>query len=173
MPMRYKTAFLCALIVLTISLTGCLGGDDNTPPNNNPPPLDDATAFEVVDTDGNTFNLTGKLGKVVVLDFMGIGCQGCDVVEDMLKQIAQEFPNVVIISIDVWDHVDSDQDLADHKAAENVTWTMALAADDVADKYDVVDLPRLIIVNKEGKIAYDEIGVVQHAVFRIEVGKLI
>jgi cytochrome c-type biogenesis protein len=119
-----------------------------------------APDFTLTDIDGETFSLSDYEGKVVVLDLMALDCSSCKIVEGNLMDIQEEYGDeIVIISVSVWPDRDSVQDLREHRDKKNITWTIAQDTDDLITKYGATEIAKVVIINKEGNVVYEKVGV--------------
>lgn len=116
-----------------------------------------APDFTLTDTDGNTFNVSDFRGRVVVLDFMATWCTACKKIMDDLREVHAAHPDVVFISIDI-DSTESNQMLETFKQRYNATWRFALDTDGVSQKYGVVTIPKTVVINPSGEIAFSHTG---------------
>src|SRR5688572_20324626 len=115
-----------------------------------------------------TFSLSDYRGKTVVLDFMAVACTTCRIVaEDVLKPLHDRHGgDIAILSIDTWADPGSgnlfggetDEALIELQQEENLHWRHALDTDGVYLKYSAIGLPKLVVVDPEGRIAYSETG---------------
>lgn len=118
-----------------------------------------APDFTLTDTEGNTFSLSDFRGKVVVLDFMATWCGPCKDLINTLKSISITHPEVVIISIDI-DTTETNQKLKDFKEECEANWIFALdtKVEAVSVKYNAVGIPKTVIINPKGEIAFEHVG---------------
>jgi len=120
------------------------------------PKTSTAPDFSVADSDGNTITLSGLRGKVVLLDFMYINCEGCKIVTANLVILKPSYgSDFVIISIDILPQVDSNAQIQQYKTAANITWQVALDTESVQSKYSVGSLPHVVIVDKNGILTWN------------------
>jgi len=123
---------------------------------------DEAPDFTVTDLDGDTFTLSEFLDqKVVLIDFMSTTCPSCEEEMPELVKIYNKYGDrIEMISIDIAGvGEDGEDDLRDFMEDYNAHWRAALDTDDLMDKYDITEIVRLIIVDKDGKITYNHVGV--------------
>jgi peroxiredoxin len=134
----------------------------------------DAPDFTLTDIDGNRFSLSDHRGKVVVLDIMATWCSPCNVEMGHLKDIFNNYTSdqVIIISIDI-DTNETDEKIRAYKDEYGANWIFASDTDDVEEKYDAEYIPRIVIIDKEGKIAYAKTGIVTTEALIIEIEKLL
>jgi cytochrome c biogenesis protein CcdA len=117
-----------------------------------------------------TFRLSDYRGKTVVLDFMAVNCASCRIVTDnVLKPLWQEHGgkgNLVILSIDTWSDSGSgnvfggedDEAIRRLQNETDVPWRHARDTDQVYLSYSAVSLPKLVVVDPEGRIVYERVG---------------
>lgn len=119
-----------------------------------------ATDFTFVDIDGVVHKLSDFKGKVVLIDFMATWCHACKTQNDILKDLWPKYKakNVVFLSISVDPKEDLDL-LANYASKNGVDWIVGLSSE-AGVKYEVKAIPTIIVVDKEGKIAFHHVGVV-------------
>jgi cytochrome c biogenesis protein CcdA len=112
------------------------------------------------------FRLSQYEGRTVVLDFMAVACTTCrTVTEEVLKPLAADHPDVVILSIDTWSDPGSgntigetDQDLIRLQQQTGVPWRHARDTSGVYVDYSAVILPKLAVVDPDGYVVYSKTG---------------
>ncbi|MBU4189385.1 MAG: redoxin domain-containing protein [Candidatus Thermoplasmatota archaeon] len=129
-----------------------------------------APDFTLTDTGGNKFSLSDYKGKVVVLDFMATWCSGCKAIMDDLKEVHNKYPDVVIISIDV-DSTETNEELEEFKNNYNADWAFAIDTAGVGEKYSVVGIPKTVIINPSGEIAFTHVGEISASELSTEIEK--
>jgi len=76
--------------------------------------LGDSIDFTVTTFNGQTFTLSEKKGKVVVIDFTGVNCYWCDEQMPELQKIQEEYGNeIILLSIDTYFSGETKQDVID------------------------------------------------------------
>lgn len=145
---------IVALIILISLASGCLEEDGNGEEPGEPAP-----SFTLTSIDNITFSLSDFEGKVVILDFMYVACQYCDDEMGHLKEIYSNYGSnqVVIITIDILDS-DTEQGLRDFKNQYGDDWIYAFDTDNLKSKYQVSGVPKVVIIDKEGNIAFQKVG---------------
>lgn len=120
--------------------------------------LEPAPTFSVTTISDGNFTLTDHIGKVVLLDFMYLGCTPCEELMPELVALSEEFnESLVIFSIDVV-LADNTTELQNYKDYYNATWEFALDTVGLATSYAAVTLPKTVIIDSEGFITYALIG---------------
>ncbi len=111
------------------------------------------------------FNLTDYRGQTVLLDFMGVTCASCRILTDqVLLPLHERYGNrtdFVIISIDVWAgrFGETEEELIKLQKSEGAPWRHALDTDGVFTKYKTFELPKISIIDPQGRIVFDGIGI--------------
>ena len=159
---------LAVLLVLLspLLLSGCFesGGKWGSAPD-----------FTLITVDGETFNLSEQLGKIVVIDFMYVECRPCQLEMDELKHFYEQFMDeIIMISISVWWAEDKASELQGFKDHYQAEWMFALDTtdEDATMKYNVISVPRIVIINKTGDVTYTSSGWVSHQVLTEEINKI-
>ncbi len=116
------------------------------------------------------FSLSDYAGKTVVLDMMAVSCAPCRIVtEEVLKPLYAEHrddPGFVLLSIDTWADTGSgnvfggetDEDIIRLQESTGATWRHARDTDRVYEKYAAVGLPKIVVVDGDGRIVYAKSG---------------
>jgi thiol-disulfide isomerase/thioredoxin len=123
------------------------------------PGVQTAPNFSVTDVYGTQLNLTDYRGKVLLIDFMALWCTSCKQVEKMLHDIVDDFDEeeFAVLSIDI-DPTESESDIRSHWEEEGHEWNVAKDTDDLKLKYHVIDIAKVMIVDKKGYIVYEHVG---------------
>jgi cytochrome oxidase Cu insertion factor (SCO1/SenC/PrrC family) len=133
-----------------------------------------ARDFTLTDVDGNTFRLSDQQGKVVVLEFMRTTCPACVAESPHLRELRAKFGgDVVMVMISVDPTGDTDSVLRDYRNQNAMGW---IAAADkgyaVQQGYAVQATPTIVIIDKNGYIKYQHVGVTESPILIGEVGNL-
>ncbi|NHJ86994.1 MAG: redoxin domain-containing protein, partial [Asgard group archaeon] len=119
---------------------------------------DPAQDFSVITLSGQNFTLSDYQGEVVLLDFMSVTCVPCMFLMDELVQIHEDYnDSLIILSIDV-DPSDTEGQLLDFKNDYSANWSFALDTDSLMEKYSVYEIPKTVLVDREGYITFTGTG---------------
>ncbi len=121
---------------------------------------DEAPDFQLMTSNGTSVELADLKGKVVVLDFWATWCRPCirylHRSQDLMKSFSEEEVVFVYVSVDEnkssWENYLASNDLAGvHVHVSNG----GLYQSEVSRLYNVKQLPTIILIDKEGRIAYN------------------
>ena len=136
---------------------------------------DKAPDFFLTDTDGNNWTLREFEGnKTVLIDLMAIDCEYCARLERNLKAVHPDYKDdVFMITVDVWKNSETEQELRDHKEANNVSWPMAMDTDGLKEKFGAKTIPKIVIIDQNGKTVFEHVGVMSEEELRQELDRAI
>jgi hypothetical protein len=95
---------------------------------------------------------------------------------DELKKVYEEFEgDIIIISISVFGAGDSNDDLINFKEYYKANWIFALDTlnEDATRRYNVLNVPKIFIINKEGDIEYTHTGYTNSDLIIEEINNII
>jgi len=137
-----------------------------------------APDFTLTDINGRRFSLSDFRGRIVLIDFFATWCRPCREEIPHLKTLSNVYPNntLVIISIDIDPVLDTE--LAVRKLVQEygLTWIVIPPSMDsagVANRYQVMELPTLILVDQEGYIRSRYVGLTEEEVLRSRIEVII
>ena len=145
-----------------------------TPPNSNQTTtLSLAPDFVLTDVDGNAFRLSDQQGKVVVLEFMRTTCSACVSEAPSLADLRTKFGgNVVMVTVTVDPVGDTDAVFRNFRNQNMIGWIAARDTAQVYQKYSVTATPTIFIIDKNGNIRYQHVGVTESSILISEIGSL-
>ncbi|MCS7098156.1 MAG: TlpA family protein disulfide reductase [Candidatus Methanomethyliaceae archaeon] len=134
-----------------------------------------ASDFQLVDINGNYFRLSNFKGKIVILEFMATQCVLCRQQIPYLIEVWEKYrDSIAIISISVDPLRDSDDVLRDFiKRYPNATWIWARDTVNLTIAYKVTAIPKIVIIDKEGNIRFEHLGITSSTIIIQEINKLL
>ena len=128
------------------------------------------SSFSLKTLDGKSVNLTDYRGKAVLLDFWASWCQPCREGLPVIQKIHEDLGDrgLVVLSINL-----ENEELARPVVKEDkLTYTVLVDTDGkVADQYEVNPIPRMVIIDREGKVVDDLFGPASEEDLRAAVKK--
>jgi cytochrome c biogenesis protein CcdA/PKD repeat protein/peroxiredoxin len=120
-----------------------------------------APDFTLRDIDDNTFTLSQMRGRVVLLEFFATYCQYCELEIPHLLEVQDEFGDyITIFSISTY-YQDSNEDLRQFGEDFGITWRIARDTANVRSSYGVSAIPKLVIVDQDGYIHFEHVGLIR------------
>jgi len=137
-----------------------------------------APDFTLTDINGRRFSLSDFKGRIVLIDFFATWCRTCQEEMPHLKALSNRYRNdtLVIISIDIDPILDTELDVRKWIQKYELDWIVVPPSTDsagVANKYQVTELPTLILVDQEGLVRGRYVGVTEEEVLRSKVEVII
>jgi thiol-disulfide isomerase/thioredoxin len=164
---------ILVFITVTLFLSGCTS-------NNTSASWGDAPDFTLKTLDGDTIKLSDFQGKIVLLDMMGVDCPYCVYMMPILKYISENYSEVVIISVDVYQYETEAylQSLIDAFKSElniELDWIFGMDSDGTIASDYVKDggVPKLIIVDQNGNIYYSFSGYTEYSPIAEKINELL
>ena len=116
-----------------------------------------APDFSLKALDGKTYKLSDLKGKVVLLDFWATWCPPCREELPIIEKLHQEFKdkNLVVLGISNEDR----QTIENFLKNNRLTFPILIdEREKVGKSYKVVAIPRVLLIDKTGKIRKDILG---------------
>jgi cytochrome c-type biogenesis protein len=121
---------------------------------------DKAPGFNLTDVNGKSVSLSNYRGSVVVLDMMATWCPTCNQEIPELKDFHSKHPDVIIISIDV-DKAETSAQLKSHMESKGASWISCKDTDNVMQKYQVTEIPKLVVITPSGEVTFMKAALVR------------
>jgi len=103
--------------------------------------------------EGTPFSLQKPKGQILVLDFWTTWCGPCRALDPLFGRVAMEFksvPEVTFLAV----NCDDDETLVPAYLAESKPHTAVVFADGLDRLFGVDSFPTVVVIDREGKIAY-------------------
>ena len=150
-----------------------MNSDANSSDENSAFENQEAPGFTLTDTKGKKISLAEYKGKIVIIDFWATWCPPCRRgIPDLIK-IQKEYKNkvtVIGISLDT----DTKKDVVPFMKNMGINYTVVYANAQVVQDYGNVEaIPTSFIIDKEGKIIDQHIGLTPEETYINEINKLL
>jgi thiol-disulfide isomerase/thioredoxin len=173
-PETRKVLVLCPAVLLVAVLAGCSSGTSVEASVKPEAKRKSATDFALKDLNGNTARLSDYRGKVVLLNFWATWCGPCKIEIPWFIEFEQKYKDrgfaVLGIAMDDegWDAVKP------YLAARKVNYRVVIGNDDLAQRYGGVDsLPTTFVIDRDGRIASQHVGLVSRKDYEGEINQLL
>lgn len=135
---------------------------------------DVAPDFTLTTLDKETFRLSDKKGKTVILFGMAGWCGTCIPEGRALTAIKKTYADkgVEIIGV-AFTKGDNDDFLKEYKKVGGIDIPLVLDTDNVAQKYNLTRLETTYLINREGKIVYKDEVTTDEKTYREELDKIL
>lgn len=111
---------------------------------------DTAPDFELTALTGETIRLSQFRGQPVLLNFSASWCPSCREEAPLLEELHQEYPELVILLVDLKENQKTVQDFADEFG---LTYPILLDRDGkVSDQYAIFAIPTGLFIDRDGMI---------------------
>lgn len=173
--------FILFILILMSFLTGCIETNNNSNDNNSSKDWGDAPDFSLKTLKGNTITLSNYLGDVILVDLMAVDCQFCVYMMPDLKQISQNYTDVVIISVDVYsyeteEYLQSFIDAFKEQLGIVLDWNFGKDSDgSISQKYlgPMEGIPKLVLIDQNGNIYYEFMGYTQYSEIKNKLDEIV
>jgi peroxiredoxin len=148
-------AFIAGLLWLAFSTPASPGHTTSQTTSITRSPAPD---FALTDVDGKSFKLSDYRGKVVVLEFMQTTCEYCQAQEPRMKELRSSFSGDVVMAMISTNPGDTEEILRQYRDQNLVGWIAMRDTSGVSSTYNVTGTPTIFIIDKNGDIAYQQVG---------------
>jgi len=181
--------FLVVILFTSFSIFGCsrnAGTEDVKNDNTSPAPpqgqeqmmsannsSSKAPNFTLTDTQGKEITLSDYAGKVVIVDFWATWCPPCRRGIPDLISLQKQFKNkIAIIGISV--DSDTKSDVIPFVKSMGINYTVCYASQEVVQAYGNIEaIPTSFVIDKDGKIVNQHVGLTDKSVYIDEINKLL
>jgi thiol-disulfide isomerase/thioredoxin len=116
-----------------------------------------APDFTLISITGDTVNLSTLRGKVVLLDFWGIGCGPCYQLMPVIERFYQAHKDeLCIYGIESWNN--PPEKITETLAQFGWTYPCLVGSAEVSKLYGVTGVPSMFIIDKKGNIRFNSLG---------------
>ena len=117
-----------------------------------------AIDFEATRLDGTRLNGLALEGRVVLLDFWAVWCRPCIDAFPKLNGLASELADSNFEIIGVTVHSGSREEVADFLEGYDIQYTVVVADDELAYRFDVIGFPTYLLVGPNGTLYKKYVG---------------
>lgn len=126
------------------------------------------------DVDGVEGRLSDLRGSPVIINIWEMECPFCLLLFEDLEKVYSNYSGegLQMVSLDLitWE---TDDEVRSVRESHNATWTFAVDGDNVQSRYDVWQLPLVVLLDGDGVVQWTWTGYVHHSIIAESVEKLI
>jgi len=131
-----------------------------------------APTFRLINSEGAPVSLSQYKGKVVLLDFWATWCTGCKVEIPWYMQFSTKYngDGLVVLGVamdDTWKPV------RPFVKEKKMNYPVVLGNKEIAKQYRLTSMPKTLLIDRNGRIAYSFTGIVDRDKFESELKSLL
>ena len=133
-----------------------------------------APDFTLLDIDGNEMTLSDFKGKVVILDFWATWCPPCKALIPNFIELYDEYKDEGLEILGVTMDWNAERVAGPFAEENGINYIILLGDRDVSDLYgDIMSLPTIFIIDREGGIRKKYMGYRDKGVFERDIKELL
>ncbi len=132
-----------------------------------------APDLSLTDISGNTLTLSQFRGKVVLLDFWAVDCGGCVIEIPWYVEFDKKYRarGLQLIGIDMYG--ESPAYIRPFMQKSGMQYPVAVGNDDIRKRFQADELPKTMLIDREGRVAVSHVGIVNKAAFEHDIEELL
>jgi cytochrome c biogenesis protein CcmG/thiol:disulfide interchange protein DsbE len=133
-----------------------------------------APNFTLKDADGNPVNLTDYRGKVVLVNFWATWCGPCEVEIPWFVEFEQKYKDQGFAVLGLSMDDDGWKAVRPYIASHKINYRVMIASEVVSQQFGDIDaLPTSFVLDRQGRIATNHVGLVDKRDYQNEILKLL
>ena len=132
-----------------------------------------APDLSVTDIAGNKISLSQYRGKVVLLDFWAVDCGGCVIEIPWYVQFDKKYRDegLQLIGLDMYEEAPSY--IKPFMQKSQMNYPVAVGNDDIRKRFQAEELPKTILIDRQGRVALSHVGIVDRDAFARDIEELL
>ncbi len=132
-----------------------------------------APNLSVTDIAGNKIALSQYRGKVVLLDFWAVDCGGCVIEIPWYVQFDKKYRDegLQLIGLDMYEEAPSY--IKPFMQKSQMNYPVAVGNDDIRKRFQAEELPKTILIDRQGRVALSHVGIVDRDAFARDIEELL
>jgi cytochrome c biogenesis protein CcmG/thiol:disulfide interchange protein DsbE len=133
---------------------------------------EEAPSFRLINPRGAPVGLSQYKGKVVLLDFWATWCTGCKVEIPWYMQFSSKYKRLGLVVLgvamdDTW------QPVKQFVKEKKMNYPVVLGNETIAKQYGLTSMPKTLLIDRDGRIAWAFTGIVDRDQFESELKSLL
>jgi peroxiredoxin len=171
MPNQRFLGFALAVALVAVSLASPVRAPAAMTAADSRKPAPD---FTLTDSKGAPVRLSGYQGRVVLLDFWATWCGGCKVEIPWYMEFQNKYKDRGLVVIGVSMDEDGWKSVRPFLEEHKLNYSVVIGSQDVARLYGgVSSMPMTLLIDRQGKIADSQVGMVDKRAFEGEIQALL
>lgn len=132
-----------------------------------------APELKLADIGGSQVNLASYRGKVVLLDFWAVDCGGCVIEIPWYVEFDQKYRDkgLQVIGVDMYG--ESPAYIRPFMQKTHMQYPVAVGNDDIRKRFQADELPKTMLIDRQGRVAVSHVGIVDKATFERDIEELL
>jgi peroxiredoxin len=132
-----------------------------------------APDLNVTDIQGGQLTLSQFRGKVVLLDFWAVDCGGCVIEIPWYVEFDKKYRNkgLQLIGLDMYG--ESPAYIKPFMQKAQMQYPVAVGNDDIGKRFQADQLPKTMLIDRQGRVAIGHVGIVDKAMFEHDIEELL
>lgn len=133
-----------------------------------------APNFTLKDADGNPVNLTDYRGKVVLVNFWATWCGPCEIEIPWFVEFEKKYKDQGFAVLGLSMDDDGWKSVRPYIASHKINYRVMIASEVVSQQFgDIEALPTSFVLDRQGRIATNHVGLVDKRDYQNEILKLL
>lgn len=132
-----------------------------------------APELSLTDISGNNLSLASYRGKIVLLDFWAVDCGGCVIEIPWYVEFDKKYraKGLQVIGIDMYG--ESPAYIKPFMQKSQMQYPVAVGNDDIRKRFHADELPKTMLIDRQGRVAVSHVGIVDKATFEHDIQELL
>lgn len=132
-----------------------------------------APDFTLTDSNGTPIKLSAYKGKVVLLDFGATYCGGCKTEIPWYTEFQNKYRADGLSAIGVSMDADGWKSVKPFLEEHKLNYPVVIGDDNLASQFGLAQMPKTLLIDRNGKISKSHVGLVNKDVFESEIKALL
>ena len=132
-----------------------------------------APSLKLTDITGKRLDLSDFRGHVVLLDFWAVDCGGCVIEIPWYVEFDKKFHDrgLQVVGVDMYN--ETPLMINRFMQKRQMQYPVALGNDDIRKRFHADELPKTMLIDRQGRVAVSHTGIVDRANFQHDIEELL
>ncbi len=132
-----------------------------------------APDLSLTDIDGRKLSLAQFRGKVVLLDFWAVDCGGCVIEIPWYVEFDSKFHGKGLQPVGIDMYGETPSYIKPFMQKTGMNYPVAVGADEIRARFKADELPKTMLIDRNGRVALSHTGIVDKASFEAAIQQLL